>query len=648
VQAYRHLFTPLRLGPVTVPNRVVFAAHLTNAAVDGLPTAQHAAYAAARAAGGAGLVVTEESTVHPGDRPYEKLVDGCSPAVVPAYRRLTDAVRAHGTPVFAQLNHNGGQSSSAYTRRPVDAPSPVADPLFGEVPRALSTAGIAELVAGFAAAAARCAEGGFDGVELQASQSSLARAFLAPATNRRTDGYGGPLEQRARFLLEVVAAVRDAVGPGLALGVRLSGDDLVDGGIAPDEAVATARLLAGAGGVDYLSTSIGVATRTLHRNVAGMGAPGGWTLPFAARLRAEVGLPVVAVGGFTHPDQAEEALAAGLCDLVGVVRGQVADPDFAVKARTGRAAEIRACLGCNQECIGRVGTNRWLGCVVEPRTGREAQLPPPRRRPRRVAVVGGGPAGLQAAVSATRRGHRITLFEADDRTGGQVLVAARAPGRARFGRLVADLAAECARLGVDVRTSSPVDAELLDREAPEVVVLATGSRPARPAWTGESARVVDVRDVLSGRVRPAGTVLVVDDLGWAAAPSTAVLLAGQGCAVEVTTSGLVVGADLGLTLEAERWHVRAAELGIAQSPDRVVTGLTGGDRPTVRLLHHPTGTEEDRVVDWVVVATHAAPADELWRELSGGGVEVHRIGDCLAPRRAHAATVEGERVGVAL
>jgi 2,4-dienoyl-CoA reductase (NADPH2) len=642
---YRHLFTPLRLGPVAVTNRVVFAAHLTNSAADGLPTEQSAAYAAARAAGGAGLVVTEEATVHPGDRPYEKLVAGTDPAVVPAFRRLTDAVHAHGTPVFAQLNHNGGQSSAMYTRRPVAAPSVVPDPLFGEVPYAVTAAEIGELVAGYATTAGHCAAGGFDGVELQCSQSSLVRGFLAPGTNRRTDGYGGPLEHRARFLLEVLAAVREAIGPRRALGVRLSADDLVPGGITPEEAVATARLVAATGLADYLSTSVGVATENLYRNVAGMGSPPGWTLPVAARIRAATGLPVVGVGGFTEPAQAEAALAAGQCDLVGVVRGQIADPEFAVKARTGRTGEIRSCLRCNQECIGRVGRNRWLGCVVNPRAGRESALPAPRRRPRRVHVVGGGPAGLQAAASAAGRGHEVTLFEAGPVTGGQVLVAAAAPGRARLGLLVAELAAECARLGVQVRTSSPVDADLLRRAAPDAVVLATGARATRPGWAGDSPRVVDVTDVLTGRVRPSGAVLVVDDLGSAAATSTALLLAERGCAVEVVTSGMVVGADLGLTLEAEGWHVRAAELGITQSADLVVTGVAGA---RVTLLHHPTGRPGDRMVDWVVVATWPTPADELWRELRGGELEVHRIGDCVAPRRMSAATVEGERVGAAL
>jgi 2,4-dienoyl-CoA reductase (NADPH2) len=642
---YRHLFTPLRLGPVTVANRIVFAAHLTDYAEDGLPTLRSAAYAAARAAGGAGLVVTEEATVAAGDRPYEKLVTGTDPAVVPAFRQLTDAVHAHGTPVFVQLNHNGGQSSSMYTRTAVLAPSAVPDPLFGEVPRAVTVPEIAELVAGYAATAGHCAAGGFDGVELQCSQSSLVRGFLARVTNRRTDGYGGPLEHRARFLLEVLSAVREAIGPARALGVRLSADDLVPGGITPDEAVETARLVAATGQVDYLSTSVGVATENLFRNVAAMGTPPGWTLPVVARVRAATRLPVVGVGGFTAPAQAEAALAAGQCDLVGVVRALIADPDFAVKARTGRAAEIRSCLRCNQECIGRVGRNRWLGCVANPRAGRETVLPVPRRRPRRVWVVGGGPAGLQAAAGAAGRGHEVTLFEAQPHTGGQVRVAAAAPGRARLGLLVDDLAAECDRLGVELRTSSPVGAGLVRAAAPDVVVLATGARAVRPAWAGNGPRVVDVRDVLTGRVHPAGEVLVVDDLGSAAAPSTAVLLAQRGCAVEVVTSGMVVGQDLGLTLEAERWHARAAELGIVQTTDVVVTGVAGR---VVTLLHHPTGRTLTRTVDRVVGATPARPADALWRDLRGGGLEVHRIGDCVAPRRISAATIEGERVGVAL
>ncbi|WP_233496111.1 mycofactocin system FadH/OYE family oxidoreductase 2 [Geodermatophilus sp. TF02-6] len=641
------LSTPLWVGPVTLPNRVVFPAHLTNFAIDGLPTARHAAYYAARAAGGAGLVVTEECSTDPADRPYEKLLRGYDPAVLPGYHLVTDAVHAHGVPVFAQVNHNGGQSDSLHTRAPVVAPSPVPDPLFGEVPREAGTADLARLVAGYADVAARCAAGGFDGVEVQGSQSSLVRQFLSRATNRRTDGYGGPLEHRARFLVEVLTAVREAVGPAHAVGVRLAGEEGVDDGTTLAEAVATARLLAERGLVDYLSTTVGVATATLERVIPPMTTPPGCARCVSAAIRAAVDVPVVGVGRFLAPAQAERALADGDCDLVGVVRGQIADPEWAGKAVAGRAAEIRTCLGCNQECVGRVGRNRPLGCVTNPRAGREAPLPVPERR-RRVLVVGGGPAGLRAAATAAQRGHAVTVWEQDPRTGGSIRTAASAPGRAGLRPLVDDLAAECARAGVDVRTGVRATADRVRAEAPDVVVLATGARAVRPAWAGECDRVVDVRDVLTGRTSPAGEVLVVDDLGTAAATATAELLAGRGCAVEVTTAAMAVGQDLGLTLDRPGWEGRAARLGIRRSPDRLVTSVAPGARPTVRLLHHPTGAAEERTVDWVVVAAPAAPDDELWHALHGSGLEVHRVGDCLAPRRAGAATLDGERVGAAV
>src|SRR5690606_13786399 len=229
-RTYRHLFTPLRVGPLTLANRIVFCAHLTNYAAHGAPTERHAAYYAARAAGGAGLIITEEHSTHPTDHPYEKLIRGFDPAVVEGYRRITRAVHAHGVPILAQLNHNGGQASSMYTRLPVWAPSPVPDPLFREVPKAVEEHEIAEVVEGYARTARHCARGGFDGVELQCSHSSIVRGFLSPAANRRTDRWGGPLENRARLLLELVRAVREAIGPDLVLGVRLCGDELVDGG----------------------------------------------------------------------------------------------------------------------------------------------------------------------------------------------------------------------------------------------------------------------------------------------------------------------------------------------------------------------------------------------------------------------------------
>lgn len=621
---------PIRLGPLTLRNRVVFSAHLTNYAVDRLPTARHAAYYAARAAGGAGLVITEEHGVDADDRPYEKLIHG-SPAALPGYRAITDGVHAHGAAVLAQLTHNGGQSSGMYARRPVYAPSPVPDPMFREVPVELDAAGIARIVDGYARVAALCVEGGFDGVELQGSHSSLIRQFLSPATNHRTDGYG---RDRDRFLTEVVDAVRAAIGPDRVLGVRLCGDEGIGHGIGIADAVATARRLAD--GVDYLNTSIGVATSTLYLVEASLRFAPGYALSIPAALRHAVDLPVIGVGRFTTPAHAEAALVAGACDLVGVVRGQIAEPAFA-------SAPVRACVGCNQECVGRVGRNRWLGCTVNPRAGREAVPLPAPGVPGRVLVVGGGPAGLRAAATAAARGHRVVLAERDGATGGAVRVAARAPGRAEFGNVVRDLLGECRAAGVEIRTGLDVDARFVAREDPDVVVLATGARPRLPGWAGGD-RVVDVRDVLAGHVAPRGRVLVYDELGFHQAPAVAELLAGRGCTVEIMTPGMVVAQDLGDTLDTELFHRRAHAAGIVLTTDRVVTAADGTE---VTVLHHTVGTETRTRYDWVVCAVPPEPDDALWRALRGRRA-VHRIGDCLAPRRVPAAVADGDRIGVAL
>ncbi len=647
--AYRYLWSPLRLGPVTVRNRIVFSAHLTNYAQDGRPTEQHAAYYEARAAGGAGLIITEEHSTHPTDWPYEKLIHGFHREVIPGYRRITDAVHRHRVPIFAQINHNGGQASSMYTRLPVWGPSAVADPLFREVPKAVDEAEIAEIVAGYALVAEHCAEGGFDGIELQCSHSSIVRGFLSPATNRRTDRYGGSLEDRARLLLEIVAAVRTTIGGGLALGVRLCGDELIEGGTTIDDAVAVAEMVEAGGHTDYINTSIGVATASLFMIEASMHVPPGYALFIPSAIRKAVDLPVIGVGRFKDPLQAERALAEGHCDLVGVVRGQIADADFVAKARAGAPEEIRLCLSCNQECVGRMGLNRWLGCIENPRTGKEADRIGVARRvaePKDVMVVGAGPAGLQAAIAAARNGHRVTVYEREPEPGGQVRLAATVPNRAEFGDLVRNQLAECRRLGVAIELGAAVWPGFVEDQHPAHVIVATGAEAARPWWAPvDAAQVVDIREVLDGSVQPFGAVVVIDEIGFHHATSVAELLADRGCHVEVITNGMVVGQDLGVTLDMENWWVRASAKGIVQSTDLVPMGIEGS---TLSLLHHPTGVMQQRTPDWVVLAIPAAPVEWLYTELRARGVSVERVGDCVAPRRAHAAVIEGERAGSAV
>ncbi len=646
----RYLWTPLALGPVTTRNRIVFSAHLTNYARDGLPTEQHAAYYAARAAGGTGLIVTEEHSTHPTDWPYEKLIHGFHPNVIPGYRRITQAVHRHGVPILAQINHNGGQASSMYTRLPVWAPSPVADPLFREVPKAVTQAEIDEIVAGYATVAEHCAEGGFDGIELQCSHSSIVRGFLSPATNRRTDDYGGSLENRARLLREIVAAVRHVIGNRLALGVRLCGDELIDGGTTIDEAVEVARMVEAGGQVDYINTSIGVATATLFMIEASMHVPPGYALFIPSAIREAVDLPVVGVGRFKDPLQAERALAEGHCDLVGVVRGQIADADFAAKARAGTTEDIRLCLSCNQECVGRMGLNRWLGCIENPRTGRESRPGRPDRLTtvdsdgqNEVLVIGAGPGGLQAAISAAEGGHRVTVWEREAQPGGQVRLAAMVPNRAELGDMIRNQVAEAGRLGVAVEYGVEASADRVLARRPTHVIVATGATPASPWWLApDVANACDVRDVLTGAASPSGHVVVVDEIGFHHATSVAELLADRGCEVEIVTPGMVVGQDLGITLDLEQWWMRAMAKGIVQSTDLVPMGFDG---TTLTLLHHPTGQNQERTPDWLVLAIAAVPADGLYHELRRAGVSVERVGDCVAPRRAHAAVIEGDRAG---
>ncbi len=650
---YKHLFSPLRLGPITVRNRVVFSAHLTNYAEAGLPTEQHAAYYEARAAGGAGLIITEEHSTHPTDWPYEKLIHGFHREVIPGYKRITDAVHRHGTPIFAQINHNGGQASSMYSRLPVWAPSPVADPLFREVPKAVNVREIAEIVAGYSLVAGHCAEGGFDGVELQCSHSSIVRGFLSGATNMRTDQYGGSLENRARLLLEIVHAVREAIGPTRALGVRLCGDELIEGGTTIDEAVAVAKLVEATGQVDYINTSIGVATATLFMIEASMHIPPGYALFIPNAIRREVSLPVVGVGRFKDPIQAERALADGHCDLVGAVRAQIADPDFVRKAQSGEHDDTRLCLSCNQECVGRMGLNRWLGCIENPRTGRESQQPLPlalTTKPKRVMVIGAGPAGLQSAISAASRGHDVVVYEKADVAGGQVRWAASVANRAEFGDMIRNQLNELHRLDVKLAYGHEVTTDFVRSERPDAVIVATGAAPARPYWApGDETRIVDVIDILTGRAtpEPGAKVVIVDELGFHQATSVAELLADRGCRVEILTPGMVVGQDLGITLDMEGFCIRAAAKGITLTPDSVVMGWAG-DTSSLSVLHHVSGQMNTVEADWVVLAVPGSPVNDLYFELQGSGIAVHRVGDSLAPRRAHSAIVDGDRIGALL
>ena len=640
---FPYLFSPLRVGSITVPNRVVFSAHLTNLAQGNRPGPDLVAYYEERARGGAGLIITEEQSVHPTDHAYERLIMAFDEAVVPAYRELTRRVRAHGTRVLAQINHNGGQAASTYTRLPVWAPSPIADPLFREVPKEMEAAEIAEVVAAYARVARHVLDGGFDGAELQASHSSLLRQFLSPYANRRDDAYGGSVERRARLVREVVDAIRAEVGHGFVLGVRIPGDEFLDGGLTLEHSVETVRILDRDGGVDYYNTSLGTATHTLFMVEGSMHLPPGYQLFTAAALREVTDRPVIGVGRIKDPLQAERALAAGVCDLVGMVRQQIAEPATARRAREGRVEEMRLCISCNQDCIGREGLNLEIGCIENPAAGHELRMGAGALRPvggrRRVLVAGGGPAGMQCAVTAARRGCQVTLVEALEELGGQVRLAARVPNRAEFGDLARNLEGELRRERVAVRLGERAMPDGVLAERWDAVVCCTGARPSKPA-----EHVLSVSEVMAGT--PVGErVAVVDEVGFHQATSAAEWLAQHGRRVHVLTPTLTVGQDLGLTLDLENWHRRVLGLGV-----RITTSVAplAYENGGVQAVEAYSGRRvEFGPFDTVVVANHGRADDALYLALKGR-VEVHRAGDCLAPRRAGNAVNEGHRVAMAL
>src|SRR5689334_5548716 len=439
---YQYLFTPIRIGQTIISNRVVFAAHLTNLAEDNLPGPRLVAYYVARAKGGCGLIITEEQSVHPSDWAYQKLIHGFDPHVIPAYQRMTRAVHEYGTRMFAQINHNGMQASSIYSRRPVVGPSPLVDPIHREMCKELEQEEIGGIVRGFVLVARHVREGGFDGAELQASHSSLIRQFFSPYYNRRTDAYGGSLEKRMRFVLEVIHAIRAEIGRDFTLGIRLCGDELIPAGLTLDDVRDIARRLEATGQLDFINTSIG-EFHNLYMVEGSMHTPPGYQLFVSANIREAVKLPVFCTGRIKDPLQAERILREGLADMVDVVRGQICDPAFTRKAREGRTESIRLCISCNQYCIGRMGLNLSLGCIQTPATGNELQFPAPgvksgeitRAKAHKplVLVVGGGPAGMQAAKVAAQRGYRVTLYEKQGELGGQINLLVRVPGRVEFG-----------------------------------------------------------------------------------------------------------------------------------------------------------------------------------------------------------------------
>lgn len=646
---FSYLFSPLQIGPIVVPNRINFAAHLTNLSENHQISEDHLYYYEARAKGGCGLITTEELTVHPSDLAYDKLVDAFVPEVIPGFRRLSEVIHQYDTRIFAQLNHNGMQADGKISRLPVWGPSPGKDPLFRETSKAMTVDDIQECIAYFAKSAGHVKAGGFDGIELQLGHSSLIRQFLSPATNYRQDAYGGSFDNRMRFALEVIHAVRDAVGDDLALGVRLNADEMhPDGGITHEEAKQIAVRLEQTGEIDFIDISLGTF-HNLYLVEGSMHTPLAYTAPLSAGIRSVVSLPVYATNRINDPHLAEKILEQGQGDMVNMVRALIADPELPNKARDGRPDDIRQCIACNQGCIGRMGMGYTIGCMQTPVTGNEKALGEGTmtlcESPKKVAVIGAGPAGLEAARVAALRKHRVVVFEKESEVGGQNRIAAKAAGRQEIEGVTRWLIGQVEKLDIDLRLGTEATVETILAEAPEAVIVATGSRPKENPFPGDYSApdVVNTRQVLSAEVETGQKVLFVDLNGHHHGTGTAELLADQGKTVHMLTPALFPGSALGPLQDLYLTRRRLALKGVIYTPDIAVLEIQG---TLVKGLNVYSNEMIDfEGYDTVVLAAGNTSEDSLYFALKDKVKEIYRIGDCVAPRLTDFAIADGHRVG---
>jgi 2,4-dienoyl-CoA reductase (NADPH2) len=600
----------------------------------GRVTEREVAFQEERARNGVGLIITGAAMVHPTSRfPARILVEAYDDEGVEALRRRCDAVQRHGARIFGQLAHLGRESPGGQTDYAPMGPSPIPHDRDPGVPHEMTTADIRMIVDGFGHSAANFRAGGFDGVEIHAAHGYLVSQFLSPDSNRRTDAYGGDLAGRTQLLVEIVEEIRTRCGDAYPLGVRVTGDDYVDGGLTIDDTRAIVERLQETAPVDYVSLTTGMRSYYVKDTTFAEG----FAVELGAALKSDLDVPMIVAGRIRRPETAERALAEGKTDFVGIGRAQLADPEWVAKARDGRVDEIRLCVGIVQDCR----RNDGIACTIHARTGREQEWAPSARAiaKRRVLVVGGGPAGLEAARVAAEAGHEVVLHERFDALGGQLRIAAAAPTREELLDFVVYLERELSRLHVDVRLESEAGRDDVLEESPDLVVCAAGATPELPAFpvVGD-ARVSTVWDLLAGAAGdvPARAVVVDDGSGFWHAIGAAEYLAERGASVELVTPA----PGVGLAIPHESALNVARRLGTRGVRVRVLTRVAGVDGSTVSLAEGYGGEPAELRTDIVVVRTLLRANDRLARELDGVGPTVVTIGDALSPRRLNHAVLD--------
>jgi 2,4-dienoyl-CoA reductase-like NADH-dependent reductase (Old Yellow Enzyme family) len=648
--AFPDLFEPLQIRGVWLKNRIMSTGHDTTLPTEGLVNDALIAYHEARARGGVGLIVSQVAGVHETARYTSHMLMATDDECIDGYRKLAKACHAHDCRIISQLFHPGreimegrdGLLAVAY------APSVSPNERFRVMPRQLDKRMIDEIVAGYGQAARRMYEAGLDGVEFVASHGYLPAQFFNPRVNRRTDEYGGSLENRMRFAAEALSAMRALTSENFVIGMRVSCGDRHEQGLVMDEALESCRRLEPL--LDYVSVTAGTSATlggAVHI-VPPMAYRNAYLARDAARVRKALEIPVFVAGRINQPHEAEAVLAEGSADVCGMTRALICDPDMPAKAKAGRTDDIRACIACNQACIGHFHRGVPISCIQHPETGRELKFGTlaSSARPKKVMVVGGGPAGMKVAAVAATRGHRVTLYEASGQLGGQALLAQQLPRRSEFGGIVTNLSRELELAQVRVQMGVRVDQLLVESEKPDAVVLATGAKPYLPEIADDgSVQIINAWQLLKKQVKTGSRVVVADwRCDWIG-PGIAEMLVGDGCSVELAVNGTHPGELLPL-------YVRdniAAELhnkGVRVTPYARLYGCDGG---TVYMQHsvseQPITFEN---VDTLVLCLGHEPVDELSATLIDTVPELYVIGDSMASRTAEEAIYEGLKIGAAL
>jgi 2,4-dienoyl-CoA reductase-like NADH-dependent reductase (Old Yellow Enzyme family) len=669
------LLEPFRLGHLQLRNRIFSSSHAPGYNTDGTPSERYIAYHEEKAKGGIGLtMIGGSSNVSRDSASLWGQLDFSSDAIIDPLSEMTERIHKHGAAVICQITHMGRRNvSNDGDWLPTISPSPVREPMHRGWPKQMEHSDIRRVVADFGAAAVRARAGGLDGVELCAT-SHLIDQFWTPLVNRRTDEYGGSIENRLRFTFEVLESIRDAIGRDILVGIRMIADEDQIGGLTREESADIAQRLANSGLLDFINiASSSLATEEgLSKAIPPSGTP---LMPFvslAASIKEMVDIPVLHATRITDVASARHAISSGLIDLAGMTRAHIADPHIVAKLERGDEDRIRVCVGASF-CINRLHQGLESVCIQNPATGRETHVPQLVSRsdgpPKKAVVIGAGPAGLEAARVLAERGHSVVLFEAQDRVGGQVVLAARASERqAELTGILGWLEAEVAHVGVDVRLNTLVDEADVAREEADVVIVATGGLPDTSFLSDGEDLVHSTWDVLGGHAVVTGKVLIYDDHGGEHAPSVAEYLSGRGVSdIELVTPDRLVAQDLAATT-GPAYLQMLYENNVGMTPDhQLISVRRDGPMLTATLRNVHTRRETSREFDAVIVEHGVAPNDDLYlglrdgsansgtvdiAALTGGkpqpherdGYVLYRVGDAVASRGIAAAIYEARRL----